>query len=140
MSNFMPLVRREYEFEGDTISVSFTRLTRQQMIEISPYLPKDDHGLSEDDNMSLIGKAIDILKKNVVDFSGLKNANGEPLAFLDIIDDTYFFSLSTDMVKDLMGESMLSVKKEKPQKEESIESVEGTKDSMGQVLLSAASD
>lgn len=113
MSSFLKNVSKTYTFEGDTISISFTRMTRKQMMDISPYLPKSsDEAQTQAQQMDLVDKGIDILKQNMISFTGLKDSEGEDLTFNDISDEALFMELTSEIMADLMSESTIDEKKE----------------------------
>ncbi len=115
MSNFLPLVKKEYEFEGDTIATEFSRLTRAQMLSVSPYIPEVKNGKaaaqSSEDSMRFMDKAIDALKENMKVFTGLKDGDGNVLEFAAVADQSYFTTLLAQIAGDLMSESMVKEKK-----------------------------
>ena len=117
MSGYLPTVKKEYEFEGDTITAAYSRLTRGQMIKISPHIPRVDQTTLQveefdlESNFKLLDGVMDALEENMKEFSGLKDAEGNDLAFSDICRDSYFFKLLSDMATDLMTESKMNEKK-----------------------------
>lgn len=112
MSRFLPLVTKKYEFEGDTITASFNRLTRKQMMAISPYIPANEEiEQTLEEQMKLINAAIDALKDNIKTFEGCKDSEGNALEFTDIADEAYFTNLLSEMATDLLNESMVQEKK-----------------------------
>lgn len=115
MSNYLPKITKTYEVEGDTVTVVMKRMTRAQMLEILPLLPKsedDKDGKSTEDSMLIIEKAVGFLKdKNIESFVGLKDANGEVLKFEDIADDMYFSKFLGELVNDFMLGSKVDEKK-----------------------------
>ena len=112
MSNFLPLVNKKYEFEGDTVTVSFSRLTRQQMLAITPFLPtKDGGGQTIEEQLKLMDATINALETNIDIFTGLKDSNGGALTFEAIVNQAYFTTFVSGIAGDLLKES--SVEDEK---------------------------
>ena len=112
MSNFTPLVKKEYEFEGDTIRVTFSRLKRKHMLSAMPLLAKltkakeaeDDEAVAE-----LMGQIldtiVDVIPEYVQEFSGLNDAAGETVSIEAVIDNFYFMKLCMNMSLDMLNES-----------------------------------
>jgi hypothetical protein len=111
MSNFTPLVTKEYEFEGDTVTVTFRRLKRKHMLQALPAmnrLSELDVNETEINNKTelvndFIGSIIDAIPEYVETFSGLADSEGNPIGIETVINDFYFLKLATfismDMVK-----------------------------------------
>ncbi len=113
MSNFLPLISKTYEFEGDTITASFKRLTRGQMILISPFIQNstDKESQSVEDQMRLIDITVNALSENIESFEGLKDSDDCEIAFDTAQNEAYFMSLLSEMAMDLITESMVQEKK-----------------------------
>ena len=138
MSRFLPLVSKTYEFQGDKVAVSFSHLTREQMIKIMPHIPQDgkvsqddlvkntemvdvtishipqDGKVSQDDlvkNMEMVDVTISALKQNMKSLTGLLDAEGRPLTWEATIDEAYFTNLYSEIAFDLISESMVNEKK-----------------------------
>lgn len=118
MSNFTPLVHKQYEFEGDKISVSFRRLKRKHMISISPMLAKlqsltDEQGnipaeAIMDNNEALsdiLDAIIDHIPEYVSVFNGLTTADGLEVTVETVADDVYFMPLALQIAMDMVVES-----------------------------------
>jgi hypothetical protein len=104
MSNYVPTVRFETEFEGDIISMELRQLTRKTFLDWTPFLSKmDDEGkLSEEDTIKMVNVAADILPEYVSDFKGLKDANGNPISIETVSTEVYFMDLVSILVTKLM--------------------------------------
>lgn len=113
MSNFSLVIKKTYEFEGDTISVEFKPLTKDQMISISPYMPevdgKDKKGKptlkkqSMEEMMKVSEMTTKLLKDNLVSFEGLVNDGGDPISIDDVFEFNYFSKLLNAICSDFMG-------------------------------------
>jgi hypothetical protein len=105
MSNFTPLVEKEYEFEGDTVKVEFARLRREDVMALMPLM----RNMSTDaENMpAAIGMMIDLLPKYIRSMKGLKNADGEALDVETLAGEVYFLDLATDIATDMFDSSMV---------------------------------
>lgn len=121
MSNFTPLVEKEYEYEGDTIIVKFSRLKRKHMLKAMPALSRVKTALQDlpegltveniesltpevlDSMNDFLNDVVDALPDHVAVFSGLKDSNGNEISIETVVDDFYFtplaFSIAMDMVK-----------------------------------------
>ncbi len=129
MSNYIPLVKKTYDFEGDTVIVTFKRLTRAQMISLTPFLPEtEETEMTNEQNVNLMENVSECVSENMVECSGLRDAEGNALDLKEHIDDMYFMELVTLISTDLMESSMVNAKKLKRRKEESTESTKVTKD------------
>ena len=107
MSRFTPLVRKEYEFQGDTVKIAFKRLTRRHVLGLMPKvnaMQDDDGGAAQNE---MVNDLIDLLPEYVVEFEGLKDENGEPIKFDTVVAEMYFIELVTDIGLDLMNASMV---------------------------------
>lgn len=114
MSNFLPLVKKEYKFQGDTIEVSFNLLSRNQMMSLLPLMPKEQgEELSLESQSALMEVSMEALKDNVKDFTGLKDRNGSAIEFKDAVEQAYFTTLMTEITMDMFNESMVEEEKEK---------------------------
>lgn len=119
MSNFTPLVKKEYDFENDKVVVTFSRLKRKHMIKATPYLSKlkdfdaeqivDNSEQSEAAN-DLFNSIIDSLPDYVKSVEGLNDVEGKPISIKTIAEDFYFMRLamliSIDMIKESSPKTM----------------------------------
>ena len=115
MSDYLPTVSKTYEFQGDTVSATFKRMTRRQMMAISPLLPATANGTpveqSQQEQFALMDAAIEALAENVESFKGIKDMEGRGMDFEEVKDQAYFTSLLSEMAMDLITESMVQEKK-----------------------------
>ena len=119
MSNYTSTYTATYEFDGDTVQVKSKRLKRKDALKLAPYMNVDDDGnvaMNLEKSIEFIDKSADVLKKNVVEFTGLVDADGEPIALGDILSDdgdTYFMPLVSDIIGGLIEHSFLKGDTEK---------------------------
>ena len=119
MSNFTPLVEKEYDFDGDVVKVSFSRLRRQHMLAAMPAF-KQFIDAKKDDDPDIIGDKeslsalndvldiiIDVIPEYIDKFEGLKDATGEPISIETVISDLYFMTLCAKIATDMMKESTI---------------------------------
>jgi len=126
MSNFMKSITHEFKFEDNKVRVQMNRLTRGQMLTISPHAPKsngvdsDGEPVLEDQTVdevyAMIEAGVNCLKENVLSFGGLTDNEGLQLEFDSICDEQYFTGLMNDMITVLINESMVTEKKPVKQK------------------------
>lgn len=114
MSNFTPLVKKDYEFAGDKVYVSFSRLKRKDMLNIMPLMSaisKSQKEGNDDANTeavsAMINTVLDLLPGYVSSFTGLKTADGEDISIEQASESMYFIDLTTDIVTDLIDESLV---------------------------------
>jgi hypothetical protein len=114
MSNFTPTVSKTYKFEGDTITVEFSRLKRMDVLMMMPkvqqaaalQIEKDEAGAATLNN-EVLNDLLTVLPDYVKKFDGLKYENGEPIKFEDAVNEMYFIDLITDIGMDVMNSSMV---------------------------------
>jgi len=110
MSNFTPLVDKEYEFDGDTIKVTFSRLLRKDMLNVLPAflsLSKAEEGgevYTESIN-EVLNNIADILPGYVKEFSGLNDSKGDPIDIETVVNEMYFMRLCSLIALDVIAES-----------------------------------
>ena len=115
MSNFTPLVTKEYEFEGDKVKVTFKRLTRKQMLDAIPLMNKindlnsNDADLESTESLTAINDflndIIDELPSSVIELEGLNDADGNAVSITTVVDDMYFMKLAALICMDVVRES-----------------------------------
>jgi len=124
MSNFTPLVHQEFEFQGDIIKVTYSRLKRVDMLGVIPYMKKlgevqgemvmvDDLPTFPDADEEAQGEAlreildqlIDVLPDYVTSFKGLKDADGDAVEIKTVINEFYFLSLATQIAVQMISDS-----------------------------------
>jgi hypothetical protein len=112
MSNFTPLVNQEYEFEGDKISITFSRLKRKDMLASMPALKRltdaNDSG-DEDAKREAINDVLnniaDVLPGYVTSFEGLADGDGSPVAIEAVCETFYFMKLAAEIATGMLQAS-----------------------------------
>ncbi len=115
MSNFTPSVFYTTEFEGDSVSMTITRLKRKTIMKLIPLFTDvdlEDFKKGRDEiNADAMVKVLDVvsdeLPKYVHDFTGLTDSEGKQLKFKDIVDEMYFLSLVIDIFSKMMEMSSI---------------------------------
>ena len=115
MSNFTPLVRREYKFEGDSISITFARLKRKHMIRAMPALTnlirlqakdKEEPG---DEEIDAVNDFLNVIVDDIPDYvhkvQGLNDAEGNAIGIETICEDFYFTKLAMRLAMDMVQDS-----------------------------------
>ncbi len=110
MSNFTPLVKREYEFDGDVIQVTFARLNRKDMVNVLPSFIKIKNAEKESDLFleginDVLNDLADLIPIYVKTFEGLNDAEGNVITIETVVNEMYFSKLSTMIAMDLIKES-----------------------------------
>lgn len=125
MGNFTLNIKKEYEFDGDKITVTMKRLSRVNALTITPHIEKASKGRSDGDTVSMSSSdtmeymeaAGSILRDSVVDISGLYIEGVEVKQgtdkFFTVLDSVYFLNLIMMITNDLVAESFLKVEDEK---------------------------
>ena len=110
MSNFTPLVKKQYKFEDDDVTVEFSRLKRKHVLTI---LPKAQEMERQDDRHKqtllqneLLNEVLDILPDYVAVFTGLRDAAGGEIDFSSAVNEIYFIDLISDIAMDVIQESL----------------------------------
>jgi len=110
MSNFTPLVTKEYDFDGDHIKVTFSRLTRKHMLAAMPAFKRmADSDEDSPERIEVINDVlndiVDVIPKYVKSFDGLNDAEGNHIGIEIVINDMYFMRLAVLIASDMMRES-----------------------------------
>ncbi len=110
MSNFTPLVKREYEFDGDTVHVTFSRLRRKDMLTVLPSFMElkdaEEHSTEWSDGInSVLNILAEIMPKYVKELKGLLDAEGDLITIETVSEEMYFMKLSAMIAMDLIKES-----------------------------------
>lgn len=116
MSNYIPNYESEIEFEGDTIRLEIAPLENDDFRKILPYFKEDDNGeikLRFEDQEKFSTVSSEILKKYVVQFTGLKDHNGQPVDLDTVISKVYFIKLSGELFNQVFLASGISKEDEK---------------------------
>jgi len=119
MSNFTPLVEREYEFDGDAIKVTFARLKRKHMMSSLPAMSKLANArMNEGDPVTgeqqeaindILNNLADILPEYVKEFSGLNDVEGNAISINIVVEDMYFMRLCAMIAMDVVRESSVAM-------------------------------
>ena len=114
MSKFTKQFKKEYNFEGDVVCVTMTRLKRKDAIKLAPYMSEPDEdgkvSMALEDSMKFADAANEIILKNIVEFSGLYDGANLQLNKEDVFgedSEVYFMPLTSDIITDLMEESFV---------------------------------
>ena len=107
MSNFTPKVVREFDIDGDTVTVGFRRLTREQFGKLAPYSGTVD----QEKVMEMIDVVEPMLNDVVFDFKGLTDSEGNPLTLTQVMGEAYFLGFVSDLISAVVEESVLDAKK-----------------------------
>ncbi len=117
MSNFTPLVKTTYEFDGDTIQVWFSRLNRKDMLKILPSFAKiqqskDDAEKGDEMSVEYVANINDVLNevaelipKYIRKFEGLNDTDGKPITIETVVDEMYFSTLLSELIIDIIKQS-----------------------------------
>ncbi len=126
MSNFTPLVEKEYEWDGDVIKVKFKRLKRKDMLLVFPALKQlnavkdakegdegvmmvDGTAVMVEDISNAMNDILDVLLEKlpdyIVEFEGLVDSENKPITIETVADEFYFMKLCSMIVMDMVTES-----------------------------------
>ena len=129
MSNFTPLVQKEYEFDGDTITMHFRRLKRKDMLAIMPRLKKfedsqrESKALEKSDDADAVSAAAESVNESLGDlvdalsakvpeytehFEGLIDSEGHPIGIKTVCEELYFMRLCVKLCMDMIQESTVT--------------------------------
>ena len=112
MSNFTPLVKKQYEYDGDTVNVTFSRLLRKDMLNVLPAfmrLNKAEEGSDEyaEGINDVLNKIADILPSYVKELTGLTDADGKTIDIDTVVNEMYFMKLCSLIALDVISESSI---------------------------------
>lgn len=120
MGTYTRSVTKEYEFDGDKITVNFKRLLRSDAMELSPYMQARDDGsvtMSMQTQFQFADVAAKVLKNCINTFSGLKidgiEVTEKSDLYLTLFSDVYFMSLLMQIMGDVMTCSFMAGDTEK---------------------------
>ena len=126
MSNFTPLVEKEYEWDGDTVKVTFARLKRKDMLLVFPALKElgtardvqegdegvimvDGVGVKGEDISNAMNDVLDVLldklPEYITEFEGLVDSDNQPISVETVASEFYFMRLCSMIVMDMVSES-----------------------------------
>jgi len=124
MSKFTKQFRTTYNFEGDVVNVTMTRLKRKDAIKLAPFMTEPDEDgkvtMALEDSMKFADAANVILVNCITEFEGLKDAGGNALSKEDVFgaeSEAYFMSLTSEIISDLMDASFVGADDEKKSNE-----------------------
>lgn len=114
MSNFTPLVSKEYEFGGDKVQVTFARFKRKHMLEMMPFMAQVRTARENDDSQAAsvatnqtLNLTIGVLPEYVKTLTGLKDTEGNEIGIEVVADEMYFIDLAADIAMDILNESVV---------------------------------
>jgi hypothetical protein len=110
MSNFTPLVTKEYDFDGDKVKVTFSRLLRKDMLNVMPAFAKlnaaGEGSRDHDDAVNdILNGLADSLPHCVKSFTGLNDSTGSPISIETVVGEMYFMRLCVLISMDVVKES-----------------------------------
>ena len=112
MSNFTPLVTKEYDFDSDHVTVTFSRLRRRDMLSAMPKFLQLTK-LGEDDPArgelitDVLNDIADKIPEYVKSIDGLIAKDGTAVTIDTVVDDMYFMRLAMLISTDMMRESTI---------------------------------
>lgn len=119
MSNFTPLVIKKFKFQDDEVKVTFRRLKRKHMMKLMPTIMEFKESFGEDFNFDSAPietklKLVTIITEDIGDkaaeyitnVEGLVDSNNEPVSMEELIENSYFFELFTEIVMAVVEASM----------------------------------
>lgn len=110
MSGFTKLSKFTTEFEGDTVTMSLKRLTRDQIKNVAHYITeeKGDIKISFSETLEMLEATKPFIEDCVVNFKGLNDADGHPLEWNEVVGETYFMNLVGNIFTEVMKISLVS--------------------------------
>lgn len=109
MSNYLPSVNCESEFEGDHITYTVKPIGNEDFGRLLPFFHENEDGeqvLKFEDQGRFLLVAGELLDKYVSGFTGLKDATGQPVPLEVVTREAYFMPLVSDMSGQLFNASM----------------------------------
>jgi len=122
MSKFTKQIKKTYKFEGDTVVVVMKRLHRKDAITLAPFMSQPDKDgqitMAFEDSLKFADKSCEVLLTHVVSLTGLTDDETEKgeMTKEDLFGEegaTYFMSLISEMMSDLMAASFAGATEEK---------------------------
>lgn len=104
MSNFTPTVQETIEFDGDSVVVTFKRLSRKAMFELTPFITSDGN---VKDEAGMMAKASEFVPSHVVSIEGLTDSTGAAIDIQTVVDNAYFIELTSEIIVALFDSSKL---------------------------------
>ena len=107
MSSFTKRIKKEFSFEGDTVTVVAQRMKKEDYTTMAPILKMEDgkQGVDQSDPNKVMSVGVDILKRRVESIDGLRADDGELLTVDDMLSETYFMGLVGDILGWVMESS-----------------------------------
>jgi len=106
MSNFTPLVKQEFEFQGDAVKITYSRLKRAEMLKVLPLMTSLK---GEDTEQSVVHEILELLIESlpnyVESFSGLTDAEGNDVEIGTVCDEFYFLPLAAQIALQMIKDS-----------------------------------
>lgn len=118
MSNFTPLVKRKFTFEGDEVEVVFSRLKRKHIFKLIPQIVslKKEIGDSDiqdaplDDKLDLVMAVAEGIGDKAKDYirsmTGLKDLEGNEVSIDEVMENSYFSDLYLEIVMAMIDSSI----------------------------------
>lgn len=104
MSNYTKSLNKTFEFEGDFVQVSFSRMKRKHIRLLAGY---DLGNLTTEQSVALIDNAAPIFEC-VNSVTGLTDAEGTPLGVDVITEEAYFMPLAMDILAAIIEASFVT--------------------------------
>jgi len=124
MSNFTPLVEREFEFQGDIIKATYSRLKRNDMLKVLPLMknlnevqgdvvmvdgmptfPNADIEKQQAVINDVLTALIDSVPNYIKSFSGLKDADDNDVDIETVTTEFYFLNLAAKIALQMIKDS-----------------------------------
>lgn len=125
MSNFTPLVTKKFEFDGDTVTVRFSRIKRKHFFKLMPLFMKFKGKIKDEEPaegevkkarelneeelghfQALMNDLGDSMLSYIKQVEGLNDAAGEPVSKQDMMEDSYFLNLQIDILMSMIDASL----------------------------------
>jgi len=110
MSGFTKTIKRTYTFDGDEVTVIFSRLKRRHMTKVINHLPTPGTDMTAAQSLALLSDLSEDLPDIIKRFEGLTDSEGEPVTLEDAVDEAYFTELFAEIFGDIAEQSFLSEK------------------------------
>jgi len=129
MSGFERNFKHVIEFDGDSVEFTLTGLTRKDVILLTPLFVKVSEDISEEDANTLASAFINVVKPHIEGMTGLKDKQGNAIDVDTMIENQYFFKLSSGIANYLMEKSNPVAKEEVAKKPEESSPITSTPES-----------
>lgn len=119
MSKFTKQFTKQYDFDGDTVTIVMNRMKRKAALKLAPmgeFFSADDKELDFGASLEFMDVACKMLMDYVVSLEGLTNEEGIKITKEDVFGEeaeTYFMELVSMAMNDLMSESFAGNKAKK---------------------------